>query len=344
MIQTVPIPVTEANLVSNVPATGDAWSAGTYDTGVQRVVDNFVYEVIASPNTDDEPTAGVAADPPTWKRIAPIVPEWTAGSYNKGQQVSVGTEVYEVTATTSTTDEPTAGVAEGSWIRVGSINRLSMFDFTIGRKTTRASPIVVEVTPGRIANALALFQIEGAAVRVEVDDPVEGVLYDRTIQLVDNSAVQSVYDFFFAPYDVATDAVFMDLPNLPGAAVRITITGPGDVSVGEVVLGQQQRLGITSRDVSLSIEDFSIKNEDGFGNVDIDERPYTDVVSFKVYVKAAQQKLVKRRLAEQRAKPAFYAAAENRPETHVLGFLNNLVITRTTPIEAEMRIEVESIV
>jgi len=67
-----PDPITESNLTSNVAITETVWSAGTYATGTQRYVGIDLYEVVADPNTTDEPTAGAAKDIPTWIRIGVI--------------------------------------------------------------------------------------------------------------------------------------------------------------------------------------------------------------------------------------------------------------------------------
>lgn len=67
-----PIEVTESNLTSNVAITETEWTAGTYATGTERYVGTSLYEVVADPNTSDEPTAGVLADPPTWLAIGQI--------------------------------------------------------------------------------------------------------------------------------------------------------------------------------------------------------------------------------------------------------------------------------
>lgn len=67
-----PIQVTPSNLTSNVPITETAWTAGTYATGTQRYVGTTLYEVVAVPNTADDPTVGVTLDPPTWAIVGAI--------------------------------------------------------------------------------------------------------------------------------------------------------------------------------------------------------------------------------------------------------------------------------
>jgi len=51
---------------TDVVNTESDWSAGTYNLGDRAVQGNQVYEVVATPDTTDQPSVGAAADPPTW--------------------------------------------------------------------------------------------------------------------------------------------------------------------------------------------------------------------------------------------------------------------------------------
>jgi len=67
-----PVTLGVADVTSSVTITETEWTAGSYNTGVQRYKGTTLYEVIASPSTADDPTVGVVADPPTWKDIGAI--------------------------------------------------------------------------------------------------------------------------------------------------------------------------------------------------------------------------------------------------------------------------------
>ncbi|MBM1817157.1 hypothetical protein [Pseudosulfitobacter pseudonitzschiae] len=61
-----------ADLTTNVAITETEWTAGTHSLGDQRYVGKDLYEVVADPNTTDEPTAGAVAVPPTWVLVGQI--------------------------------------------------------------------------------------------------------------------------------------------------------------------------------------------------------------------------------------------------------------------------------
>ena len=64
--------MTATELTSNVAITETEWTAGTYATGVERYVGTDIYEVVATPDTTDEPVAGAAKETPTWIKIGKI--------------------------------------------------------------------------------------------------------------------------------------------------------------------------------------------------------------------------------------------------------------------------------
>lgn len=69
-----PVPVTPAMLTSsNIPEPDTSqvpaestWTAGTYNTNVQKVENHIIYQVVATPSTTDQPSVGAAKTVPTW--------------------------------------------------------------------------------------------------------------------------------------------------------------------------------------------------------------------------------------------------------------------------------------
>lgn len=271
--------------------------------------------------------------------------EWTAGTYTTGTRRYVGTDLYEVVASPSTTDSPTAGVnaSPPTWIRVGKINRYRMFDFTIGEATTRASNITVTVTPGQIVNALAAFELVAQSAVVTMTDPTDGVVYTRTLSLLDNSSVVDWWFYFFEPITRVSEFALTDLPAYGAAAIQIAFSGTGTVSVGELVIGAQRNLGVTLQNITVGIEDFSRKERDDFGNILVVERRFAKLLNADVFVENSQVNSTLQSLTAVRAQPAVYVGADDRQETIVLGFFRDFSILRTGPAASEMTIEIEGL-
>ena len=67
-----PVEVVAADLTSDVAITEIEWTAGTYETGDLRYVGTDLYQVVAIPDTTDEPTAGADKEPKTWLKVGKI--------------------------------------------------------------------------------------------------------------------------------------------------------------------------------------------------------------------------------------------------------------------------------
>lgn len=272
---------------------------------------------------------------------------WTAGTYTTGTERYVGTTLYRVVATPSTADEPTAGAAKDpqTWTAVGSINRFKMFDFTLGQRTSRATPITVTITPGQVINTIATFEMVNAtSVRVQMIDPTAGTVYDQTRALENYTGIVDWYRYFFDPYVLSADAVFTGLPAYSTAAITVTIAGTGTVEIGELVLGRAVTYGSTAIGTRFGIEDFSRKERDEFGNFQIVERRFAKLHGFDVLLENKQVNAMFGALASVRATPALYIGGDDFAETYALGFFRDFTILRSGPVTSELSIEIEGLV
>jgi hypothetical protein len=272
---------------------------------------------------------------------------WTAGTYTTGTRRYVGTDLYEVLASPSTAQSPADGVLANppTWILVGKINRFKMFDFRIGDATTNSGTIEVEISPGQIVNAIAAFEVYARTVYVTITDPIDGVVYSKTIKLLDNSEVLDWYSYFFSPIRRETEFILTDLPSYSTAVLSVTFDAEGaEARVGEFVAGAQRTLGVSLIDVSIGIEDFSRKERDEFGNILVVERRFAKTMDLGVFFENNRVSQSLQILAENRAKPAVYIADEGKLETLIFGFYRNFSVLRTGPITSEMSIEIEGII
>lgn len=272
---------------------------------------------------------------------------WTAGTYTTGTQRYVGTILYEVIATPSTADSPTVGIAATppTWKIIGAINRFKMFDNVISTQTTRTGTIVVTVDPGQIINAASFFGLAGNTINVVMTDPVEGQVYNETKMLQDNTLIADWYAYFFENIYPLTDAVFTDLPSYLNATITVTIdAGASTAKCGEMVIGRQSNLGLANFGTSVSIQDYSIKTTDEFGNVIIQERAYSKRADYDVTVETSRVATVQKLLADIRTTPTVFIGEENKPETVVYGFYKSFNIVISTPSISDCSIQVEGLV
>lgn len=286
--------VTPGALTSNVPVTETVWTGGTYATGDRRYVGTDLYEVTASPSTDDEPAAGALQDPPTW-------------------------------------------------VRIGKINRWRMFSEFVAEKTVRASPVEVEIATSPRVNAVALFGLEAAAVEIVTYSGGEET--GRASKAMTNvMEVTNWYEYFFQEIIKIEEGVILDLPSYGTDRLVIRVTNDdAPVAVGKVVVGEQVKLGDTRLGYSAGIEDFSRKERDEFGGYQITERRFAKRAEFSVILNAARFHAVMRDLAAVRARPTVFIGDPSAPETIVIGFYKDAWATRSTREIAEMTLEIEGL-
>ena len=271
---------------------------------------------------------------------------WTAGTYTLNTQRYFGTRLYKVIVA-STTDNPTVGVTltPPSWQDIGAINRFKMFDQVVNTQTTRTGLIDVNVLPGTIINALAMFDLDGVSTTITMTDPVEGVVFNETKSLQDNTIIIDWYSYFFESITTRSDVVFLGLPAYGSATIRIQVNaGASTAAIGEVVIGKQRNLGVTNFGTSVSILDYSRKETDEFGNTVVETRPFSKRADFDVTVETGSVAAVQKALASIRTTPTVFIGDEDRAETIVYGFYRGFNIIISTPSISDCSIEVEGLI
>lgn len=237
---------------------------------------------------------------------------------------------YEVLADNA--DRPDQGsLAEPpTWLDLGAINPLRMFDGKLDSLTTATGELIVSITPGQLVNGLALFNVTAQVVNITVEDPDAGTVYDSgDISMRDNSVVLGWHNYFFTRRPKKADLARIDLPTYPNATINISFSSAegGAVAVGEIVLGRVQTLGNTQYASSVSITDSSRKERDQFGNFNIIERPFSKRADYDVHLPRAATSGVQRILAGYRAKPIVYLADTDEEALILYGFYKDFEIT-----------------
>lgn len=271
--------------------------------------------------------------------------EWTAGTYATGVRRYVGIDLYEVTATPDTTDEPTVGAAKdpATWVLVGQINRHRMFNNVLSQPTVQsAAPITVAITTTQLVNSVAFFGMDAAEVNVTVTDDTDGEIYNRTIDLVQPVSAD-FYEWFFSPILRSPEAVFLDLPAYSGATIGATISGTAgdDVEVGEMAIGTQRSIGDTKLNYTTGYRDFSRRERNEFGDfLPVVARPVARVGSFEVFMPKTSVPAVVRLLSDLRAAPTVFVGGEDDPDTIFFGFSDEPQILRVGPGHSVLSLEI----
>lgn len=275
--------------------------------------------------------------------------EWSSGTtYADGDRVIVLSthRIYESLVGSNTGNDPTTDDGT-NWLDIGATNRWRAFDNTITDQVTNTTSITYSFDPQSLTNSIAFFNLDAVEVQVTMTDSVEGVVYDNTVSLIDNSAVTDWWGYFFEPIIRKPDIVLFDLPNYITAILDVTIstTTGSTAKVGQIVFGNQKVLGLTTYGTTVGIQDYSTKDTDAFGNVVITERRFAQLVDYDVKVSTTAVRDVQKTLASYRATPIVYSGTDDGTYGDlVYGYYRNFGINISTPSFSDATIEVEGLV
>lgn len=250
-------------------------------------------------------------------------PAWVSGtSYAKDaivthlDPVTGNVRRWQSLANSNTVEPSSTAIA--SWLDIGPCNKCAMFDSLISTQTHAASPLVVEFEPGDVISSLALINLVGESVRVEM---LQGstVVYDSTMSL-QGAIIADWWNYYFLQDEQVNQALFNDLPLYYAPRIRITLTGVGgaDVAIGHAVFGTRQEIGSLEMGASSGIIDYSRKNTDEFGETSFVRRAFADEFSGQVFVQNGQLNRLKRLLRDLRATPCLWIGIDDDKYTEIL--------------------------
>lgn len=253
--------------------------------------------------------------------VVNIESAWTAGTYNEGDRVVVDDSVYEVVAVT-TTENP---VGSSDWFRVGYSNQWRMWTEGADSISTRGGGITVTLADVPLLSAIAVLGATGFECQVILTDDTEGVVFDETKSLQD-IGIGDWWEYYFTDYEQKSAVYFDGLPPYPASDLQIVIStvAPADqAAAGRVVFGVERDIGVTLQGVQTRLEDYSIKERDGFGNLTLVKRRTIRLVDYDFIIEHALLDIARRRFQSLAATPTLFVGDGDMPETIVFGVYNN---------------------
>lgn len=274
-------------------------------------------------------------------------PDWVSGtSYTALDKVIYEHKIYERIVTGAGTTTP--DLDQVNWLDSGYTNRYRMFDNIISSVSSRTGGIEFTLTPNQVINGIALLNVNASTVRVVMNDPIEGVVYDRTKELRSSSNVIDYYSYFFAPLinlgDLDT-AIFLDLPNKPTATITVYVSsGIGLVEVGEVVYGVQSVVGRTNYGTAIGITSYSRKDTDEFGKVTVIKRKNSKYADYDIDIDNTNLAFVQRLFQDIDSVPCVFIGNPEMEELIVYGFYKDFKATISFPTVSKCTLRVEGLV
>lgn len=270
------------------------------------------------------------------------------GLYKEGDRAILAAKHLNYQSVSNNNDSPDAGVLlpVPTWVKVGPTNKYAMFDFTISSETDSLSPLVVDITAGTYATAVAGFNINGAeTINVTVVSAFAGEVYNRDIEMNDNSAIIDAWTYYFEPIVKRDRFVLLDLPPYIDATVTVTFTG-SDITIGALVVGPQVKIGVANYNTEIQLLDFSTQARNQFGDFEIVKRSTADLVKFDVSIQKNNVSYVKRQFQELSQVPAVWVGESGNDDdpTAVFGYYEKFVNNISSPSITKSTITIQGLV
>ena len=268
----------------------------------------------------------------------------SATTYGKGDKVvdtACGANVYESVANANTGKSITD---TSWWVNVGTSNYYAMFDNKTGSQTQRESSIEVEVSFDSLVNSVALINVSADNARFEAWDQFDEKVIDFVVELRDYGS-NSWYEYLYGEISFKDRYVSFDVPTIVGGRGKLTLSSENGIAkLGSLVYGSQFEIGTALWGASFSIKDYSIKEQDDFGNYIIVPRSFSDRLDIPVLIEHSKLANVRRIMTEYRTEPALYSAGDDYDVLVTFGYYRDLSVILSSPAGADCNLQIEGVI
>jgi len=216
---------------------------------------------------------------------------------------------------TNTTDNPedNAATVSPTWVQIAPSNYYAMLD---GRtSTTTVNPTTIEITIACVNyDTISLLGVVGATVSLSLyDNTSMAVVYTNDILLQDESEVVDEYSYWFSDF-IQTPSIYDDnMPLYTDAALTIVITAlSGNAECGRLIFGRSFYVGDTGYGANLTLESYSRKETDEFGNETLVQRGSVNFDSYEVRVPTNKVPALRRKAQDLDAIPILFIMDESQ--------------------------------
>lgn len=267
---------------------------------------------------------------------------WAIGtSYTTEQWVMHNHRVWQALRN-NTGKEPGANPLD--WLDGGATNRWRMFDEKVGTQTEREGGIVLEIQADEFVNSVALLNVFANTAKVQMIDPVEGVVFERTVQTFD-VGVKNLWQYFFKPIRRRTDVVFDDLPLYAGVKIRIELIVPAETvaKIGVLIIGSSFNIGCARWGSSVGRRSFARKERDEFGNLFVQKGETAKRPEFDLIIETDRVDEVLEELDALDAIPCVYIGHSRFTSLIAYGYYHELFTVLSNPAISECTLTIEAL-
>lgn len=232
--------------------------------------------------------------------------------------------------------------SEQKWVDIGPSNKYAMFDEQVSTQTTSSASLTVNLSIG-FSNSLALVGLKGSTVTL-VASSGSTQTYSATFSL-DAAIITDWYQYYFEETTPVLEVAVTDIPPYSNTTVLITVTGVGEVAIGNVTFGTSYFLGDTEYGATAGITDYSTKDTDEFGTTTFVQRGFAKRMSARLMLDNVQLRKVQAVLSEVRATPCVWIGTDDQTYSPlvVYGFYREFSLEISYPTKSYCSVDIEGL-
>lgn len=266
----------------------------------------------------------------------------TSGSQSGTHTVSVHIhKTYVSLQAANSGNTPRKASSSAFWQEEGASNRWKMFDGSVSSQTI-GSTISIKITLAVTSaiDTIALLNIQGTSCIVKIYDVGNATyVYNTTHSLIVSGVT---------PQETHSDLILTSLPPTVTGDVWIEIAlsdavGVNMCAIGACLFGTAVDAGDTEYGTTIGIQDFSVIEQNEFGNSYVVERGFSRTASFQIMVPAASVPRIYRILTEQRAKKCLYIGSDSYTSTAIYGFPSDWSVVIKYPTHSVLNIDIKGL-
>lgn len=271
-------------------------------------------------------------------------PEWAVGTtYALGDIVKLASthSLYESGDPANLGKRP--DLYPSLWTRIRATNRWRAFDGSGSSRTAQASSISYTFLPGVSVPMLAALGLQDcASVRVWLDDPVYGVVYDRTINPSATPVMADWWEWFFGDWKGGTSvALFEDVPSFPSATLHVDLVGTASLAVAQILFGSPRSWGSGIRyGARVGRQIYSRREVNDFGDIELVKRPSAKRASFELILLASEVDAIQDFMDAIDADVCLFIGCALYQSTVIFGIFQSFEVLIDNPTESTAQIEI----
>jgi len=275
-------------------------------------------------------------------------------TYSEGQKVRYNHVSYTSVSSGNLNNRPdqTHTGDNPKWMIVGATMPYRMLDDYVETVTegTAGGNLTFTVTFSR-GDSIALLNMTGVEVDITVTDTSDSsTILSETYSLQADIDSLSLYEYFFSPIVARDTYVNTDLAIAISGSMSVVIkSGGGSVvpSIGHVIVGRRQTVGVTKYGAEIGITDYSKKETDVFGVTSFVKRSYAKNATLSLFTQAYRADKVATMLADVRSTPILIQGSNIDTDYAALtiyGWIEDWRMVYEGPNEQEIRAEIQGLI